>query len=292
MIYNRNVIFVGNGINRLFGGINWDQCIEDAYKEKSRKHCYDKIKELPYSMRIVAATDDSVDKYMKTFSAMLFDDVISEERSQFLQKILSTPAADLITANYSLELEQAAGIPHKRNKYYAARKDTKECTATEKKLRLYTYFDAEAYQKRIWHIHGDITTPNSLIMGHYYYGKLLREIQTNVPSYIRRYKAYASSGLSYEAESWAESFLINDVHMFGFQLDLAEIDLWWLICCKKRNFPDTKIVFYASDMDFDCDRRLMLEAYGVTICDDIPLDKTNYRAYYDAVIDKIQNADT
>lgn len=39
MIYNRNVIFVGNGINRLFNGIDWNESIEKAYNEKPRKHC-------------------------------------------------------------------------------------------------------------------------------------------------------------------------------------------------------------------------------------------------------------
>lgn len=243
-------------------------------------------------MRIVAATNDGVDEYMKTFATQLFGDVISEERSRFLKKILSVPAVDIITANYSMELEQAAGIPHKRNKYYAIRKETKVCTNTEKKIRLYTYFDADTYGKRIWHVHGDITTPSSLIMGHYYYGKLLREIQNNVPYYIRKYKTAASSGSSYETTSWAESFLVNDVHMFGFTMDLSEADLWWLICCKKRNFPDTRIYYYASDMDPDCDRRIMLESYGVIVVDDIPLDNSNYLNYYEAVLNRIQADNT
>ena len=237
-------------------------------------------------MRIVAATGDHVDKCMKAFSSRLYNDVISEKQRSFLEKFLCFPSTDILSANYSLELEQAAGIPHQKNKYYAARRDTKECSARERRLRMYTYFEAEKYKKRIWHIHGDVTAPSSIIMGHYYYGKLLHEIQNYIPDLMRR----SGDVSSYKPKSWVDLFLLNEIHMIGFGLNLSEIDLWWLICCKRRYFSHTKIVFHKPFWERCDEAALMMRTYGVTVCDDTEAETGNYLSYYEKVLDRIRNS--
>ena len=282
-------LFLGNGINISFGCVNWNDYIKCVYKN-SYNHTptakYDSINRLPFNLRIVAASKDNVNANMKDFASQLYADVITENRKYFLQKILKTPGMDIITTNYSMELEQAAEIPHKKNSYYKIRNTTKECTEHEQRLRLYTYFDVNAYEKRIWHIHGDITAPSSIIMGHYYYGKLLREIQNYVPEFIRRYKACMKTGETPEAKSWVDLFLMNDIHMLGFSMNISEMDLWWLVCCKKRNFPNTKIFFHTADLDMNSEEALMMEAYNIDICKDT-LDDTGYLGYYEKVLNDI-----
>lgn len=282
------VLLVGNGLSRSFGADEWKKFIKSSAEEFHSKYPYDKIESLPCNMSIVAATNDSVDKCMKDFAQTLHADISGDsKRINFLRQFLCMPGMDIITSNYSLELEQAGGIPNKLNKYYACRKDTQDCTEREKKLRLYTYFDIPDYEKRVWHIHGDITTPSSLVMGHYYYGKVLHEIQNYVPKLIRRQKAAEKAGEPLEIKSWVDLFLTREVHIIGMKMDISEIDLWWLICCKKRNFPDTKVHFYEPNFQEVTPTIMLLEAYNVDICKDIFLKNGDYLDYYNQVLNKI-----
>jgi hypothetical protein len=100
-------------------------------------------------------------------------------------------------------------------------------------------------KKKVWHIHGDAATPDSVIMGHYYYGKLLREIQLRIKIFMPFCKGCMNNGVDSESKSWVDLFLTKDVYIVGFGFDFSEMDLWWLAACKKKEFANTKIHYYA-----------------------------------------------
>ena len=90
-------------------------------------------------------------------------------------------------------------------------------------------------------------------------------------------------------QSWVDSFLAKNVHILGFGLDLSEADIWWLICCKKRNFPDTKICYYVPEDEehpLSKGKEALLKAYDMEIIDDIPFDG-EYKHFYSNAIDEI-----
>ena len=59
-------------------------------------------------------------------------DKIADEKSLFLQKVLELPIKNILTTNYSYELEQAAEIPAKKYYYFRCRKDTEAVTKSIK----------------------------------------------------------------------------------------------------------------------------------------------------------------
>ena len=83
-----------------------------------------------------------------------------------------------MTTNYTYELEQAALHPGKisKSKIKAMMHHTEGSKIAEGKYLLHTYNRAvvSGHHNRIWHIHGEARKPDSMILGHYYYGKLLR----------------------------------------------------------------------------------------------------------------------
>lgn len=271
------VLFVGNGINRAFDQSSWKQLINSVHKKYGTENLYQEKSSLPMPMQIIVATGDRVNEAMQEIAGdMNFQ--ISEEQKAFLDEILKLPVSNIITTNYTFELEQAAGIKSSVYSYRKARAFTKECTEKDKQFNLFKYYNLENSDKKIWHIHGDISTPSSIIMGNYYYGKLLREIEDYIPSFMRRYAYSRKNGTELTEYSWVDSFLTKNVYMMGFGLDFNESDIWWLICCKKRHFPDTKVYFYQPAEDITAEQKLMLDAYDVEIIHD--LKHQSYTEFY------------
>lgn len=254
------VLFLGNGINQTFDKDSWDNLISKLAKEFNFDLNKNKLEDLPFPLKVVALSEDKVDKAMKYLSKnMNFE--TSENQKTFINKFLSLPFENIITGK-------------------------------EKQFNLFRYYKTQEQDKKIWHIHGDITTPSTAIMGAYYYGKLLGEIQTYVSGFIRRYKTAAREGRKCSELSWIDSFLTKDVYIFGFGLDMSEIDIWWLIGCKKRNFPDTKIYFYQprkySEQNITTSKDILLKAYEVENVTNIYFDG-NYEQYYNRVINDIKS---
>ena len=79
-----------------------------------------------------------------------------------------------------------------------------------------------------------------------------------------------------ELRSWLDYFMLGDVHIVGLGMALSEMDLWWLVNCKKRHFPGRKVILYKPDIKPE--EKLLAEAYGVTVnADGFTGD---YKAYY------------
>lgn len=88
-----------------------------------------------------------------------------------------------------------------------------------------------------------------------------------------------------EVKSWIDYFMLSNVYIVGFGLDLSELDLWGLINCKKRHFPETKIVLYKPDITLE--QRLIAESYNIEIKSD-GLVNENYKDYYQKVYEELK----
>ena len=299
-----SILFVGNGINRAFEktrksivpkcenwnfeGMSWESIIKQLAFNNGNNIKYSDISNLPMPMQIITATKDNVDITMKALSESMCSEVIIDEKMMFCKKLLSLPVNDIITTNYTYELEQASGISPNKSAYYKARKHTKKVTKTEDNFRLYTYSDLKSVSKRLWHIHGDAASPKSIVMGHYWYGKILKEIEERVSRFLKIYKSSKGQNEKQLNISWVDSFLKNDVYMLGFGFDTSELDIWWLACCKKRNFPGTKICFYTDKQELDKGLEAMLASYNIEIHNEIAVKDSNYVKFYETVINDIE----
>ena len=300
-----DILLVGNGINRAFEknkkdivpkcenwnfeGMSWKSIINQLlfnYDNDDIK--YEDISNLPMPMQIITATKDNVAKAMTALSKSMCSEVIGKEKMEFCKKLLSLPVDDIITTNYSYELEQSSGISPNKNSYYKSREYTKKVTKTEDNFRLYTYSDLKSVSKRLWHIHGDAASPKSIVMGHYWYGKLLKEIEERVSRFLKIYKSSKGQNEKQLNLSWVDLFLKNDVYMLGFGFDTSELDLWWLACCKKRHFPDTKIYYYTDKKEIEKGYELLLKSYNIEMCNNISVKNNNYVEFYKDAIKDIE----
>lgn len=282
-------LLLGNGINRRFADPSWESIIKDELQVSGQTCTYEEIRNMPATMQIVVATADNVSSQMKSLSDRLIDIHMTKERDRFLNELMELPVDDILTANYSFELEMADGMPQRKSAYSSRLKSSFHLTTDkERSLRLFQYYETKN-RKRIWHIHGDVAKPDTMLMGHYYYAKQLRAIQDCVGKTVRRYKHCEKEGIPFIPYSWVDQFLTGDVFILGFGMYLCESDLWYLTCCKRRNFPDTQTYFYDLQLEDMCQRK-MLEAYHVQIVEGKSFQATSYETdYYPRAINDIRN---
>lgn len=279
-----NVVLFGNGICRCIGMNSCDDIIEQIRKENNPDVDPEIMNKLQFPQKIVVATGDRVDENMKRLTKDMIDTVYTQEDMHFLKELVMKSPTVILTANYSTELERAAYGKFTRytyNKNLTKVSDLRN-SAEDLGLNKYIALMMGETEKQLWHIHGNAMKPKSIVMGHYYYGKLLREIQEYIPNFMRRYhNAKHSNRHIMQVKSWVDYFMINDIHILGFSMDLAEVDLWWLLCCKKRHFPDSKIYFYEPNGKsiFNSEKELLMKAYGVEIRTEEDF-KGNYKDFY------------
>ena len=268
------ILLVGNGLNLSYG---YQSC-----KDVCRGD------DMPFPMQIVVSSEDSVDEQMKNIAVEFQNYQVSNEQKALLNEMLETPIDAILTTNYSLEIEKSVLDKCDRCAMRRFEKRSQYGTSQQEQFRLFQTCELPTEQKQeLWHIHGNANYPNSMIMGHYYYGKLLSEIIAYVPNLIRRYRGCNQHGKDYMPRSWIDYFLLGDVHIVGMGMDLAEMDLWWLICCKKRNFPDRKIYFYEPE-NADAPKHQLMRNYGVDVVTDIPFDG-DYPKYYRTIFNQLKN---
>lgn len=280
----QNIVLLGNGICRCLGMNSCDNIIEQIRKENNPEVDPDIMNKLQFPQKIVVATNDHVDENMKRLTKEMIEAEYSEEDIQYLKQLIMKSPNVILSANYSTELEKASYGKFTRYTYSQNTTTVSDLRNSAEDLVLNRYIPlmVENTEKQLWHIHGNALKTKSIVMGHYYYGKLLREIQEYIPKFMRRYHSAASSNEHImQVKSWVDYFMVCDVHIIGFSMDLAEVDLWWLLCCKKRHFPDSKVYFYEPDGKYivQSEKELLMKAYAVTIQTEEEFNG-NYREFY------------
>lgn len=280
-------LLLGNGINNLFDVASWKKIIENELKHSKSEYSFSDIKAMPATMQIIVATNDDVSNRMHALAEEMLKTNMTEDRVQFLNKLLNLPMDDIFTTNYSFELEAADGMPMSKNAYSHELKKTKKISNPKSAFRIYQYYQTRN-GKRIWHIHGDIAKPDTMLMGHYYYAKHLHSIQKCVPDTIKKESIAIKNDKMFRPDNWVDLFLTGDVYILGFGMYLCEADMWYLACCKKRHFPDTKITFYEMCTN-DREKGYMMEAYNIHVVTGNDLHTNDYCSFYLAAIQDIQH---
>lgn len=281
------VLLVGNGINRAYGVSSWDDLIS---KIKTREVSEDEatcIEKMPYPLRPIVLTEDNVCNKMKDIAEDLCSFQPADEEVTMLHEVINLQPEAILTTNYTYEIEKTmcsefkckVGRPSKFRKKVQVKAGKSEIK------HLHTYFSASEDGPSIWHIHGDAAIIDTMVLGHYQYGKLLSKMQQYVPKLLARYKSAISKGHAFKYSSWMDYFLLGNVYIIGLGMDLSEMDLWWLVNCKKRNFSCGKTVLFKHDIKTE--ERLLAETYGVEVVTEGFKDK-EYKNYYKWIINEIK----
>ena len=113
------------------------------------------------------------------------------------------------------------------------------------KERNYSLFRRVAVgSKYIWHVHGDVATPQSIVLGHDRYVESCAQMRRYMDleglkfAHMEPVKAAFKQTDSIDftkVHSWIDLFLTRDVHIVGFGLDFTEVDIWYLLSYRARH---------------------------------------------------------
>lgn len=205
-----------------------------------------------------------------------------------IQEILDIGFDEILTTNYSYEIERTAH-PGMGSDCVKLMHHTEEVQRAESKYLLHTYNEVKCGEKRsrVWHIHGESRKPESIILGHYSYGNLLKKYQTFFDDRKDKQSRNEKNGLPPIVDSWLDAFVMGDVYVLGFGFDFSEYDLWWLLNRKKREKASHGRVYFYEPTKGNEIKHMLLETYGVQIeCLGYRQDKPDYIAFYqDAITD-------
>ena len=65
------VLLLGNGLNRAFGGESWEGLIENFWKNDRVSHEDPQVKGIPFPLKVVLGTEDAVDVVIRENRAAL-----------------------------------------------------------------------------------------------------------------------------------------------------------------------------------------------------------------------------
>ena len=169
------VLLLGNGLTIPSKGLTWKKLI----KTISVREDLPEEMTCPEPLQAILATNDNIKDAMKEHQKDFMGEVSPSLQNQ-LQTLLSLNFDDILTTNYSYEIEAAAAGKTSLSEYFLKKtcKNTEEGKRAQAKYLLQTYQQIEynGHLNRIWHIHGEARKPDSMILGHYYYAAQLNKI--------------------------------------------------------------------------------------------------------------------
>ena len=289
-----NVLLLGNGINRCMEnyGISWSKLLESISLKKF-KNRFDEFSDIPFPLKTVIFTGDHVDRSIDKFAMEFMPGPISQEHVDLLKGFVDLPFDAILTTNYSYEIEQAIlpefSCAYKTNCKY--RITNKKGNNLEDRFGIFKYYSIGNADniKNIWHIHGDAAHPNGIVLGHYYYGELLSIIQQQIHNIKRIHSVCQKNKIDYKPNSWIEYFLLGNIYIVGLGMDLSEMDIWWLLNCKSRNFNDCgKVIYYEPEWEKESKKANieLAKAYNIVI-DKESVSGNEYSQYYKKISKKI-----
>lgn len=284
--YIPKVLLTGNGLHRAFEDSNWDKLLKRLSGDRFSDKDWDILKNLPYPQLAIAATGNHLNTGMKEASRLYVQADVLPGEDRLIKNAVKSGFEAILTTNYSYEIEKALcpgfhisiGSVSKYRKKTCKDKPKAETTA----LYHYLLIPYDNIETVIWHIHGEAATPDSMIIGHYYYGRLLSRIQSYTAETIRRYKIAERNGDLFYPRSWVDYILFGNVYIVGQGMDLSEMDLWWLMDCK-RLYGKGTTTLYKPEMKRE--QVMLAEVCGIKA---VNCDKPeSFADYYESVFEKI-----
>lgn len=287
------VLLLGNGLDRMVSRstkYSWDELLKKLASREVKK----KEKDIPYTVFATAVCDQD-DKERQRKIKEAFEGYEYPE-NDLLNQFLPLGFDAILTTNYTYEVENSmdpayASLKDKTRKAETFHRDKNGKKRKESSCMLQTYnlLNRKENKPSIWHIHGELRNPNSVILTHDNYGRLIGKIVDYLRQNGNRYQEDYSS---LEFRSWIDYLLMGDVYIVGQGFDFSEFDLWWMLSRRMRENADIgKVIFYEAFSQKDKSKQEMLKTMDIDVRnldfykieEDFP-----YQTFYNAVISDLQ----
>ena len=280
------VLLLGNGILRLRGGVSWESLLSRiAVNDEIPDHV---LREIPLAMRVEALCGADVEGARLRAAAEFepTDACVTDT----LRRLLRLPWDCVLTTNYTYEAESVLM--------------GKDRFDREDRQRTLACMDGSVYRKDnlhfcyimerkglpplpVWHIHGDLGRPESMILSYYSYAKAISRLQKYNRQLKNAFQDAVEARRMVVPRSWTDWFILGDVYTVGFGYDFSEFDLWWAAERKARENARVGRLIAWQDRQAKSDPVCaLLKSIGGEV--NRVYDYDDYIEYYRIVIDEIE----
>lgn len=275
-------LLIGNGINRLSNyNQSWEKLLQQLSEAtgdtlniegKPYLHVYEEV----YSKAAAKGKTEDI------LRSQIVKQLSKIGQNRYHKQILNLPFKNIFTTNYDYGFTPAIQRKNDEREYSLKRFQ-------------------EVNGKKIWHIHGELNAPASIMLGYDHYMRSIGKLQ----GHLKKKK----NKLNQDDENWVDAFLNDDLYILGLGLDFNEIDLWWLLAYRNRKILEGEIkstcfiyvdIINQSQMDEKSRNSIrasyssihsMLKTYKVTIEEYfIEAECKSYDDAYNVMIEKIKNS--
>ncbi len=290
-----DVLFLGNGINAFSTGYDWNQLISHL-SESLGVASYLHIQNAPFPLTYEELFFKSIKKSHHKESKMkriIADETLKFAPNEIHEMVMDSNINEIITSNYDYNLQRVVTAQPDKLK--------NDGTIREVKYSLFRHHNLK--DKKIWHMHGEVNSPQSIILGYeQYVGNLQRMRNYVVNGTGAFYKAFKKEALIRRLknvktiDSWLDLFFLKNIHLVGIRLDFEETDLWWLLTFRARlkyyqrdKQVKNKIYYYVpSQYERRSETKLaLMRSIGVEVRS---IDQTHNIGYYSKIIKAIDNS--
>ena len=281
------VLLLGNGILRLRGGVSWEALLARIAVNDEIPDSV--LRDIPLAMRVEALCGADVEGARLRAAAEFepTDACVTDT----LRRLLRLPWDCVLTTNYTYEAESVLlGQDH---------------FGKEDRRRTLACMDGSVYRKDnlhfcyimerkglpplpVWHIHGDLGRPDSMILSYYSYAKAISRLQKYNRQLKNAFQDAVQARRLVTPRSWSDWFILGDVYTVGFGYDFSEFDLWWAAERKARENARVGRLIAYQDRQAKADPVCaLLKSIGGEV--NRVYDYEDYTEFYRIVIDEIES---
>ncbi|MDO4865766.1 MAG: hypothetical protein Q4C10_04360 [Clostridia bacterium] len=280
------VLLLGNGILRLRGGVSWESLLSRIAMNDDIPD--EVLREIPMAMRVEALCGADVEG-ARLRAAGEFEP-IDACVTDTLRRLLSLPWDCVLTTNYTYEAE---GVLLNRGRF--GREDRSRMLACmngsvlrRDNLHFCYIMEREGLPPLpVWHIHGDLGRPESMILSYYSYAKAISRLQKYNRKLKNAFQEAVEARRTIVPLSWSDWFILGDVYSVGFGYDFSEFDLWWAAERKAReNAAVGRLIAYQDRQEKSDPVCALLKSIGAEVVR--VRDYEDYAQFYGIVIDDIE----
>ena len=281
------VLLLGNGILRLRGGVSWEALLERiAVNDQISR---DVLREIPLAMRVEAL--GGVDVEAAGLRAAEEFESIPSCVTEVLRRLLSLPWDCVLTTNYTYEAEEV--LLGRERFGRAERQAALACMDGSVRRRDNLHFCYIMERENlpplpVWHVHGDLGRPDSMILSYYSYAKAISRLQKYNRQLKNAFQEAVEARRAVCPRGWTDWFILGDVYTVGFGYDFSEFDLWWAAERKARENAEVgRLVAYQDRQAKSDPVCALLASIGAEVVRVVEYE--DYEEYYRRVIDDIES---